>query len=256
MSGRWSRIRKFAVRGLLGLVVLLGLFVGVRWWTGNLGVIHPGTFYRSGQLTARGLSRTIERVGVRTVLNLRGSNPDEPWYRAERAATLAAGATQIDVAMASNLWLSRDQALMLVEVLETCETPVLVHCQWGAERTGLVAAMIELLRDGGSLESAHAQFRPFYLFLPIKDGLVMQAHLDRYEAYLASTGLSHSPRVFRHWITEIYEPGSPSREEWPYDPYPLALITRPPEPRLAVRPGSKNRLSSPSNEAVSSQRVR
>jgi hypothetical protein len=203
-------------------------FVAWRWRGGNVGVVVPGRFYRSAQLTPEALTHLIDRDGIKTVLNLRGSNPD-PWYRAERAATLAAGAIQVDVPMASDQWLSRDQARTLVEVLDTkLLYPILIHCEWGAERTGLVAAFAELLREGGTLALARAQFSWWYLFVPIRDGRVMLGHLECYESWLRSQRLEHSPRRFRQWVTEGYRPppGALSREFWPSDPYPLRLITR------------------------------
>jgi len=156
--------------------------------------------------------------------------------------------------MASNLWLSREQATVLLELIESCERPLLVHCQWGAERTGLVAAMIELLAPGGTIESARGQFSPYYLFLPVKDGLVMRAHVDRYAAWLRAQGRRHEPEQFRRWIEDHYRPGVPSREQWPYDPYPLAVVTRPaPEPDPAgdriAGPGS-DPTRSPDREAA------
>lgn len=234
MPERRPRLRRSIVRVALAVILLPAGVVGVRWVGGNQGALVPDQVYRSGQLTGGGLTRAIERHGVKTVLNLRGSNPDEPWYQDEREATLAAGATLVDVAMASDLWLTREQARVLVDVIETCERPMLVHCQWGAERTGLVSAIIELLRPGGSLKSAYGVFSPYYLYLPISDGLVMRAHVDRYAGWLSAQKIEHAPDVFRRWLTSVYAPGSPSREEWPYDPYPLAVITRPGDPRSPV----------------------
>ena len=46
---------------------------------------------------------------IKTVLNLRGSNSVEAWYRDEVAATNLNGATQIDIAMSSCIWMSRAQ---------------------------------------------------------------------------------------------------------------------------------------------------
>jgi hypothetical protein len=65
------------------------------------------------------------------------------------------------------------------------------------------------------------------MFLPIKDGAVMAAHLDQYEAWLRGQDLEHAPAHFRRWIAVGFRPGRPSREQWPYDPYPLIIITRP-----------------------------
>jgi protein tyrosine phosphatase (PTP) superfamily phosphohydrolase (DUF442 family) len=218
-------------------VLLLPLsFLGWNRATDNFGTLVPGQVYRSGQMTAESLTRTIRARKIRTVLNLRGANPSEPWYRDERSATLGAGATQIDIAMSSCLWMSRAQLRTLVHVLDTCEHPLLIHCQWGSERTGLVSAFVELLRPGGTLEEARAQFSIRYLFVPVKDGKIMMEHLDQYEAWLRSLGRRHDPDLFRRWVAEGFQPGVPGREQWPYDPYPLVVITRPETPdRLAEK---------------------
>jgi len=55
----------------------------------------------------------------------------------------------------------------------------------------------------------------------------MSAHLDQYEAWLRDRRLEHTPAHFRRWIADGFWPGRPSREQWPYDPYPLIVITRP-----------------------------
>ena len=120
----------------------------------NFGEVQPGRIYRSGQMPASALARTIRDHEIKTVLNLRGSNKDG-WYSAERKATLDAGATQIDIAMSSCIWMSRAQLRTVIETLDTAEYPMLIHCQWGAERTGLVSAFAELLRPG-----EHARRRP------------------------------------------------------------------------------------------------
>lgn len=223
---RPGRIRKWVVRPILVGVVLVGGFVVARYQGGNVGVIASGSARRSGQLSARQLDALARDAGIRTVLNLRGSNPDQPWYRVERAVTLGRGATQIDFAMASDHWLSREQARALIRILDTCERPLLIHCEWGAERTGLVASWATLLDPGGDLRTARAQFSPYYLYLPTREGRIMSGHLERYADWLDRAGLAHAPERFRAWVESVYRPGSPSREEWPYDPYPLVVITR------------------------------
>jgi protein tyrosine phosphatase (PTP) superfamily phosphohydrolase (DUF442 family) len=215
----------------VGLVALAFATLGAlwRWSVGNIGVLGEGSasVVRTGQLSAETLGRVIRDRGIRTVLNLRGSNPEEPWYREERSVTLGAGATQVDVAMATDQWMSRVQVAAVVELLDSAERPLLVHCQWGAERTGLVSAFAELLRPGGTLESARDQFSAYYLFVPTADGRVMTGHLERYAAWLKAQGAEHSPDRFRKWVRFDYRPGSPSREDWPYDPYPLVVVSRP-----------------------------
>ena len=104
---------------------------------------------------------------IKTVLNLRGSNLGDAWYRDEVAATNHAGATQVDVAMSSCVWMSRAQLRALIGRLMTAEYPMLIHCAWGSERTGLVSAFAELLRPGGTLARRP---RPVFASAPVRAG--------------------------------------------------------------------------------------
>jgi protein tyrosine phosphatase (PTP) superfamily phosphohydrolase (DUF442 family) len=217
---------RWTLRFVAIAVAIPCLFVGWRWGSGNLGTVTPGRIYRSAQPTAKLLSSVIRQNRINTVLNLRGSNPDQAWYQQEKQATLEAGATLLDFPMSSDQWLSHDQIKTLLDVLDTTEYPILIHCEWGAERTGLVAAICALLKEGSRLENGRAEFSAYYLFLPVKDGLVMRGHLQLYERWLAMHGETHSPKIFRVWLTQAYEPGKPSREHWPCNPYPLKVETR------------------------------
>lgn len=187
-------------------------------------------------MSSRLLSSTLREHGVRTVLNLRGANPEKAWYRDERAATLAAGATQVDVALSSCIWMSRVQLRTIVKALDEMEYPVLIHCAWGAERTGLVAAIAELLRDGSTLDDARAQFSIRHLYVPAGDGKIMSELIDQYEGWLKAEKTAHSPATFRRWAESGYRPQDPSREDWPYDPYPLIVVTPPPAEATAANP--------------------
>jgi hypothetical protein len=215
------------MRSVATATLIVLVFLGVRLGSSNFGAVAQGRIYRSAQMRPSTLARTVRDYKIGTVLNLRGSNPKEPWYPAERRASTESGAAQVDVSLASDLWLTRAQARTLLNVLDTCDYPLLIHCQWGSERTGLVSAITELLRPRGSLASARRQFSLYYLYVPAGDGVVMEAHLRRYEQWLCETGKGHSPAQFRHWFTSIYQPGHPSREDWPYDPYPPLVISRP-----------------------------
>src|SRR5690348_14413097 len=174
------RVRRWVVRTLALVVLALGLGIGWRLATANFGEVEPDRLYRAGQMSPHALADTLRERSVKTVLNLRGANPQDEWYRQELETTLAAGATQVDVAMSSCEWMSRAQLRAVIEVLETSEYPLLIHCQHGAERTGLVSAFAELLRPDRSYADARVQFTVSHLFLPVKDGKVMLDHLEQY----------------------------------------------------------------------------
>ena len=229
MPSRRRQVARWIARFAAAFVLAGVLYVAWDQANYNFGELQPGRIYRSGQMPAPALARTIHDYKIKTVLNLRGSNKDR-WYSSERKATLDAGATQIDIAMSSCIWMSRAQLRTVIETLDTAEFPMLIHCQWGAERTGLVSAFAELLRPGSTLDDARGQFSVRYLFVRFNDGKIMAEHLDQYERWLAAKGWTHRPEHFRMWVEDGYRPGLPNREQWPYDPYPLVVISRPSSP--------------------------
>ena len=233
MSPRRSRLR-----WVLRSITLTGLIVGgvVAWLFlgNNFAELRPGQLYRSGQLSRRTLESKLHDHRIKTVLNLRGAHPEADWYRDERAATLAAGATQVDLALSSCEWMSRAQARALVEVLDSAEKPLLVHCFHGSERTGITCAFAELLRPGSTLADARAQFTLRYLYTGYGDGVVTFRHLERYESWLRDRRAEHTPDQFRLWIAEGFVPGTPCREQWDFDPYPLVVQTKG-VPQVAAR---------------------
>jgi hypothetical protein len=212
---------------LLAATITLGSAVGWVHLTGNFAAVVDGQVYRSAQMGASALARAVRDHRVRTVLNLRGYHPESAWYRDERSTTIGWGATQVDIALSSCEWMSKAQMKALLDVLGSCDKPVLLHCQHGSERSGLASALAVLLREGSTLGDARAEFSARHLFVPLGDGVVMLRHLEQYEAWLAQKGLAHSPEVLRRWAAEGYVPGVPSRDQWPFDPYPLVVTTRP-----------------------------
>ena len=100
------RLNRWIAR-LTALVLALPMtWVGWNQATHNFGVLQPGRIYRSGQMPSGVLARTVREHHIKTVLNLRGPNPRESWYR-EEVATRSAGATQVDISLSSCVWMSR-----------------------------------------------------------------------------------------------------------------------------------------------------
>ena len=234
MPMRLSRRRRWILAASpLAATALPAAFVGSRLGTDNFATVVPSGVYRASQMRADALDRALKQHRIKTVLNLRGEHLDQPWYRDERDTTLRDGATQVDIALSSSEWMSRAQARALVAVLDRGERPILIHCLHGSERTGVVTAFSELLRPGGSIATARAQFSWRYLFLGVGNGARMPRHLDRYEAWLASRSRTHTPDLFRRWVREIYIPERPSREYWAHDAVPPVVVTKPDGTRLA-----------------------
>jgi protein tyrosine phosphatase (PTP) superfamily phosphohydrolase (DUF442 family) len=230
-------------RGIVALLLALtGSFWAWRHITDNFGVVVAGQHpvYRSDQMAPDTLALVIRKLGIKTVINLRGPNPGDFWYDQERLTTLANGAQQVDMPLSSCEWMSRDQALSLAEALKTARRPLLIHCFHGSERTGLASAMTRLLTDGQTVDDARKSFSWWYLFTGLGDGVVTLRQFEQYRAWLAEHQKDHTPEVFMTWLKTDFKPGKPSRELWPYDPYPLLVRSRPAatEPEIAQTPAN------------------
>jgi protein tyrosine/serine phosphatase len=114
----------------------------------NLHRLTP-TLYRSEQPTELGM-KSLEQLGIRTVINLRFFNND----RKEAAGTLLrterVGILTWDV--------DDDHVVEVMRMLRQTENgPFLIHCQHGADRTGLMSAMYRILEQDWSVDDALAE---------------------------------------------------------------------------------------------------
>jgi protein tyrosine phosphatase (PTP) superfamily phosphohydrolase (DUF442 family) len=199
----WRVIAVGLVLGSLGACVAeIVRMVGDR----NKHVVVPGRVYRSAQLSPGQLAAFVRGRGVRTVINLRG-RPFDDWYPAEMRATQALGVSQEDITTSANRLPSPGEIRRLIEVFDRSEHPLLIHCQQGADRTGLAAAMYQLLYTDASYEAARRQCSLRFGHLRIHTAASMDEFFDRYEDWLRQTGQPHFPAAFRHWATEVYSPG-------------------------------------------------
>lgn len=173
----------------------------------NVHTVIPGKAYRTAQLSGDELAKFIAEKKIRTVVNLRGVCPNTDWYLAETRATHAAGVNQEDVTLSAKRLPPPDEIRRLIDVLDHTEYPIVMHCQRGADRTGLAATAVKLLHTTDTLSQARRQLLPRYGHWPVGRTAVIDEFFDYYEAWLASNGKAHTPDHFRHWATHEYCPG-------------------------------------------------
>ncbi|PXX31135.1 MULTISPECIES: dual specificity protein phosphatase family protein [Burkholderia] len=112
----------------------------------NLHRITPA-LYRSAQLSREDVPE-LQKLGIRKVISFRAFHADD---------SILAG-TQITMQrIRINTWYIRDEDM--VAALKTLRTadqdgPVLIHCQHGADRTGLVSALYRMVYQGWTREQA------------------------------------------------------------------------------------------------------
>jgi protein tyrosine/serine phosphatase len=105
--------------------------------------------YRSEQPTALGM-RNLEKLGIRTVINLRAFNSD---------SSELAGTTLRGVHVPVHTWHleTADVVKVMRELRQPQNGPFLIHCQHGADRTGLMSAMYRMLEQDWTADDALAE---------------------------------------------------------------------------------------------------
>jgi protein tyrosine/serine phosphatase len=152
--------------------VFLSPLVGIALWvllmrvSGNIHTVEEGILYRSGQLSGARLSDTIQTYGIRSVINLRGPNPDRGWYRDERAVSNALNIPHFDLPLSANREPEDARLQHLVRLLREAPKPVLVHCEAGSDRSGLASALYKLAVAGRPPEEAGKQLSLWYGHFP------------------------------------------------------------------------------------------
>ncbi|BCP55711.1 hypothetical protein K32_43280 [Kaistia sp. 32K] len=126
---------------LLVLPLALLLYICMLLVTGNFHTVIAGTLYRSGQPTPHRIDEYARSYGIRTIINLRGANVGASWYDQEVAEAKRLGIAHVDFRMSSRAELPQTDAERLVQIFETAEKPVLIHCADGSDRTSLAAAL-------------------------------------------------------------------------------------------------------------------
>lgn len=196
------------VLGLVVAVLAWPAFEAYRVYAGpNDHTVVPSRVYRSAQLSEKELKGLIEKHHIRTVLNLRGTTPWDGWYQGECRATFAADVSQEDVALSANTLPFPAELKRVVEVLDRSEYPIVFHCKQGADRTGMVSAMVLLLHTDATLDEARRQLWPRYGHWPVARTANIDRFFDLYEQKLASEGGTHTSERFRRWVLNEYCPG-------------------------------------------------
>lgn len=196
----WGR----AAAGLAALVVLLvGLWAVQRFVVmENLDTVVPGELYRSGQPSPDQLEDWIDAFGLNSVLRLKG---DGAQAEAEREVLARRGVELIAVRLSGQRPPTRRELLDLLDALARAPRPLLVHCDAGADRTGLAAALA-LLLQGQGVSDARSQFALRYRHLGALLGSPLSDVLDEYASWLGASGSEHSPERLRAWIRYVYVP--------------------------------------------------
>jgi protein tyrosine/serine phosphatase len=122
----------------------------------NLARVNPA-LYRGAQPTEEGF-RQLKAMGVKTVIDFRS-------YHSTRKQVEAAGLTAVEIPLKADLGSAPpdEEALrkFFEVVLDPAKQPVYIHCAFGKDRTGTMAAVYRLEVDHWTAEEALLEMESF-----------------------------------------------------------------------------------------------
>jgi len=202
------RARTLALVAALALGLAAAIVFRNPWFRGNAGVVDPGLVYRRAQPTG-GWAELVAGHKLAAVLNLRGGSEADPWYAAEVAATRRLGVDFYDLPLAATARPSRKQLLTVLDLLDRCKYPLLIHCKSGSDRTGLVSGLYRMYRKGLPPDEAERAFSVYYGHTPILGTRHLHEPFREYAAWLRGRSIPHTPARFRDWVAHEYRADDP-----------------------------------------------
>lgn len=121
----------------------------------NFDIVIPNKVYRCNHPTPTRLHTLAQKYHIKTIINLRGKR-DCGSDALSRDTVKQLGITQFDLPFESRGAPHKDRILNLANIYPTLEFPILIHCKSGADRAGLVAALV-MLFEHKSIEDAVSQ---------------------------------------------------------------------------------------------------
>ena len=170
----------------------------------NFAEVVPGRLYRSNHPTPARLAAAKRRLGLRSLINLRGHRQCGS-DALSRSAAGALGLKHVDMAFESRGAPHRDRILRFAEIYRNLDAPALMHCKSGADRAGL-AAGLAVLFEGGTSQAALAQLSWRYGHWRRSRTGVLDAFFIRYAAEAEG-------RVpFLDWVAREYDEAALRRD--------------------------------------------
>lgn len=176
----------FMDHGLLRLIYLNKHKLGTQAW-------------RSAQPAPHDIAR-LKRLGIKTVVNLRGERMSGSYWL-EEAACKRHGVALENCIVRSRAAPSHQELRDARALFERVEYPILIHCKSGADRAGLMSVLYMHLVEGQPIPQAMEQ-------LSLRFGHFKQADtgvLDHFFACYVKAN-ERQPIAFFDWVETDYDP--------------------------------------------------
>lgn len=172
-------------------------------WT-NFAAVVPGKVYRINHPAPFRLARVSRRLGLRTLVNLRGHRRCGSDALSREAAPRI-GLRHVDMAFESRGAPHRDRILRFAALYRELAFPMLMHCKSGADRAGLASGLVVLFEGGTATQALEQLSWRFGHFRRSRTG-ILDAFFLRYRA-------DAEGRIpFLDWVKHEYDEAALKRD--------------------------------------------
>jgi protein tyrosine/serine phosphatase len=173
---------------LVGVMALLVVF-GASYFLymeeqGNFHPITEGEAYRSAILDRDELEHYVKKYEIKSIVNLLGAHPNEPWYKEEMEVSAEHKLKHYDISLPVTREPTKEDAWKLVEIFKNAPRPVLIHCKAGADRSGLAAAMWKVIVDKKPKSEAGKELSILYGHIPTGKTVAMDQFFKNWNPVL------------------------------------------------------------------------
>jgi protein tyrosine/serine phosphatase len=161
-----------------------------------------GGMYRSSQPSPAQIRNYQSRLGLKSILNLRGVN-EFGSYALEEETCNTLGIRLETFRLYSRQPPTRAEIHGIKAVFASLEYPALLHCKSGADRAGIGAALFRILHLGHDVRDALTELNWRYGHFRRSQAGVLEFVL---ETYLARN--VRAPIGFMEWVDSEYDPGA------------------------------------------------
>jgi len=158
------------------------------------------SIYRSAQLSPKELEALIKDKDIAIVLNLRGESKKK-WYVEEQELCSKAGVEYYAYGFSESRPPDRERFLNILSVLDKAKTEnknLLVHCYYGADRSGLLSAVSQIYLYNFDIDKAMKESFHWYYGHPYDPNGILEGVIEQYRPY--SQQMSS-----REWIDSSYD---------------------------------------------------